>query len=68
MELLIYSNNGDPSSTSFSRIGLFSLQADGTVIDVLDGVPEAENYSASNAEYTQPGIMFGLCPTDYHRN
>lgn len=57
-KLLIYSNNGDPSSTSFSKIGLFSLQADGTVIDVLDGVPEAENYSASNAEYTQPGGMF----------
>lgn len=55
--LLIYSNNGDASLTTFSKIGLFSPQADGTVIDVLDGISEAENFSASNAEYTQPNGM-----------
>ena len=58
--LLIYSNNGDACFT-FSKLVLFSPQADGTVIDVTDWVYlKLKTFSANNMNIHNLMVCYGL--------
>lgn len=58
-KLQIFANNGNQSTTSFKKISLLSRDASGELVDVLEGVPQAENFSVSNAQYaTEDGMLW----------
>jgi hypothetical protein len=57
-KLQIFGNNGNQSITSFKKISLLSRDETGELMDVLEDVPQAENFSAVNTQYaSEEGML-----------
>jgi len=53
----IFGNNGDATVTTFAKIKLLKEIENGSMVNVLEGVSAAQNFSAPNTEYSSPDGM-----------